>query len=120
LKINIVASVMNFVLNLVFIPVLAELGAVLATLLTIIVFNSLQNLYIKKRLFHIPFMEIYPRPLIAAGVMGCVTYLLKDYNVFLNVGVSVVVYAVAAIFCKAIAVEDLRSIARMIYAGKAK
>ncbi|AFM23668.1 flippase [Desulfomonile tiedjei] len=120
LTINIVAAVMNFVLNLILIPYLAEIGAVLATLLTIIVFNSLQNLYIRKRLFHIPFGDVYMRPLIAAGIMGCVTYALKDFNVFLNVGVSAIVYAAAAILLRAIAVEDLKSITSVFSAGKAE
>ena len=108
LKINIAAAFINFGLNLVFIPPLAEIGAVLATLLTIIIFNQLQNFYIKKRLLDISITALYFRPVVAALGMGLVTYILRDWNILLNIAVSATVYASLVIIVKALSAEEIR------------
>ncbi len=114
LGINIVAALMNIVLNFLFIPLLAELGAVLAALITIVVFNQLQNWYIGQRLFPIPLLKLVTKPLLAAVGMGVVTYLLKDWNLFLNVAVSAGVYGGLAILFKALTSEEMELLTRVI------
>lgn len=108
LKINIAAAILNFGLNLAFIPSLAEMGAVLATLLTIIIFNQLQNLYIKRRLLDISFVRLYFRPVIASLGMGLVTYILREWNIFLNIAVSALVYVSMVVLVKALTPEEIR------------
>ena len=58
LIINIVAALANFILNFVLIPPFAEMGAVIATLISIVIFNQLQYYYLKKFLFPLPFFSI--------------------------------------------------------------
>ncbi len=80
LGINVLAALINIGLNFALIPYFAEIGAVLAVLITIIIFNQLQNWYIKQRLFPIPLLELTPKILLAAGIMGIVTFLLREWN----------------------------------------
>ncbi|MBI5248230.1 MAG: flippase [Desulfomonile tiedjei] len=108
LKINIAAAIINVVLNFAFIPSLAEIGAVLATLLTIIIFNQLQNLYIKRHLLDISFIRLYFRPLAASLGMGLVTYILREWNIFLNIAISATVYVVMVVAVKALSTEEIR------------
>lgn len=115
LKINIAAAIINFVLNLAFIPSLAEIGAVLATLLTIIIFNQLQNLYIKRRLLKISFIGLYVKPLLASLTMGLVTYILREWNIFLNIGVSALVYIGMVLMVKALSPEEIRWITGSVF-----
>ncbi|MBM4329502.1 MAG: flippase [Deltaproteobacteria bacterium] len=92
LTINMVSAGLNFLLNFLLIPLFAEMGAVLATLVTIIIFNQLQYMYIRRNLFSIPFLRIIPRPALAAVGMGFLTYFLRDWNVFANVITSAAAY----------------------------
>jgi len=101
LRINNVAALINVILNFIFIPPLAEIGAVLATLLTIMVFNYLQNRYISRHLFRISLLEAGGKAFLASLAMGAVTYLLRDWNLFLNIAVSAAVYTCLAIMLKA-------------------
>lgn len=120
LKINMVAAAANFALNLALIPFLAEIGAVLATLFTIIVFNELQIRYIRQHLFAIPFQAVMGRALLAALCMGAITYALRDWNIFLNIGISALVYFVLVILFRAVSSEELREFAKIILANRMK
>ena len=106
LAVNIVAAGINFLLNLVFIPILAELGAVLATLITVLIFNQLQWWYIRKHVFSIPIFNLLPKALLATGIMGVVTYLLREWNLFFNVAVSGGVYFVLLFLLKTLSPEE--------------
>jgi O-antigen/teichoic acid export membrane protein len=115
LKINIAAAIINIILNLALIPYLAEIGAVLATLLTVIIFNQLQNRYIKRHLLDISFIRLYFRPALAAICMGLVTYLLRDSNIFLNIAASALAYAAMVILVKALSPDEVRWIGSLIW-----
>lgn len=106
LAINVVAAGINFVLNLLLIPILAELGAALATLITVVIFNQIQWWYIRKHLFSIPIFNLLPKALLATGIMGAVTYLLRDWNLFLNVALSAGVYFLLLFLLKALSPEE--------------
>lgn len=114
---NIAAAFINFCLNLVLIPIWSGWGAALATLITVITFNQLQYLFIRQRLFRVAFTGLFPKPLLAAAVMACVTYLLRDRNVLLNIGLSAVVYFAALIAVRGFSVEDTEFIKRLIRGG---
>ncbi|MFC1834980.1 oligosaccharide flippase family protein [Thermodesulfobacteriota bacterium] len=108
LRLNIIAAVLNVVLNLILIPFLAEMGAVLATLITIVVFNQVQYQYVKSQLFRVRFMELVPKALLAVLVMGVVTYLLRGLNIFANVAISAGVYFGLVFALKALASEEIQ------------
>jgi O-antigen/teichoic acid export membrane protein len=114
LKINIVAACMNVILNLVFIPPLGVIGSVLATLVTIVAFYFLQNVYVKSYLFAISIARLSVRPLLAALGMGIVTYGLRDWNLLFNVGISAMTYVSLAWACQAVSREDVRALAGML------
>ncbi|MDQ7783363.1 MAG: flippase [Desulfomonilaceae bacterium] len=114
LAVNIAAAIINFVLNLMLIPMWGAWGAALATLITIVIFNQLQYLFIRQRLFRIAFAGLVPKPLVAAGVMACATYVLRDLNVFLNIGLSAAVYFAVLLAVRGFSAEDTDFLRRLI------
>ncbi len=107
LMINIVAAVANFTLNLILIPPYAEMGAVLATLGSIVIFNELQYYYVRKRLFSISFSRVTLKPLAAGLLMGVVTYLLSGFHIAVNILISACVYFTAILLFKLITRNDV-------------
>jgi O-antigen/teichoic acid export membrane protein len=120
LKINILGAMLVFCLNLILIPYLAEMGPVLATLITIVIFNQLQYWYIRKHLFSLSFFDLMWRAVVAALTMGLVTYTLKSWNLFLNVGLSAIVYVFSIVLIKAVSYDEIKFIASMIVPGNRK
>lgn len=107
LGINVVAALLNIGLNFALIPYFAEIGAALAVLITIVIFNQLQNWYVKQRLFPIPLLELTPKILLAAGIMGIVTFLLREWNLVANIFISAVVYVSLVILFRAVTPEEI-------------
>jgi O-antigen/teichoic acid export membrane protein len=114
MKVLAVCAAVNFVLNLLLIPFFDEMGAVLATLTTIVIFNELQRLYVRRHLFAIPLLPSVIKALGAAICMGLVTYLLKQSNIFLNVIISTVVYLTLVITVRGVSWEEVQLIGRII------
>ena len=114
LKINIVAAVINFVLNLLLIPHFAELGAVFATLITVVIFNQLQNIYIRRNIFRIKFTEIITKVLISSLIMGAFTYELREWNIFLNIAISAMVYASLIVLLHVVSREEIQFLERLV------
>lgn len=108
LMINIAAAMLNTVLSFLLISHFGVMGAVVAPLSTIIIVNNLQYMYIRRNLFRVPFTDILTRVLVASLVMGMFTYVLRDYNIFLNVAVSAVVYASLVILLRVVSREEIR------------
>jgi O-antigen/teichoic acid export membrane protein len=107
LSINAVAVGVNIALCFLFIPRLAEMGAVLATLVTIVMFNQLQYWYIKHYLFSLPFLKMMAKALLAAGGMAIITYSLRGLNLFANVAVSAGAYFLLVFLLKAFSPEEI-------------
>lgn len=118
LTINMVSAGLNFLLNFLLIPVFAEMGAVLATLITIVIFNQLQYMYIRRNLFSIPFLGMIPRPALAAVGMGFVTFLLRDWNVFANVITSALAYIGLLVALGGLSREELGFVLGLIRRSK--
>ncbi len=114
LMINIVAAITNFILNLLLIPHFAELGAVFATLFTVIIFNQLQNLYIRRYLFRIKFTEIVTKVLISSLIMGAFTYALREWNIFLNIAISAIVYGSLIVLLQVVSRDEIEFLERLI------
>jgi len=108
MTINMVAALLNILLNFILISWLAEMGAVLANLSTIVVFHQLQVRYVRKHLFAISFTPLMYRVALATAIMGSATYLMRDLHVLINVALSAAVYFVAVFMIKALAPEEVR------------
>ncbi|MGO8823221.1 MAG: flippase [Desulfomonilaceae bacterium] len=110
MKINMVAAAMATVLNYILIQHFAEIGAVMANIITIVVFVILQLLFVTKNLFPVQLVQISKKPLLAAIGMAFVTYLLREFNMFLNIVISAVTYF-ALLFClKGLYPEEIATI----------
>lgn len=107
LHINLVAMVVNIALNALLIPFFSELGAVAATLVTICVFNQLQLTFCKKNLFDIKLLPLLPRVAAATVLMGALTWVLRDLNVFVNITLSAAGYAGALLLLRALSPEEM-------------
>ena len=116
LTINIVAAIAIFVLNMILIPYFAEMGVVLATLVTIVLFHQLQYWYIKKRLFPVPLAEISWKAVVASLAMGVFTYAIREWNLFLNVILSALVYCSLVVLIKGVTPEEIGALAGMFRA----
>lgn len=92
LSINIVAACLNILLNLLLIPYFSELGAVIATLISVLAFNQLQYMWIKKNLFSIDHVRLSWRIFVCCACMAAVTYLLRGIPLFANIALSALVY----------------------------
>lgn len=114
LAINVIAALINIALNFALIPYLGTMGAVVATLVTILVFNQAQYWYIEKRLFRLPMLGSIARPMAASLIMGGFTFLLKDQNMAVPIVVSAIIYAGLIVCTKALTQEEIRGIAMFI------
>ncbi len=55
-----------------------------------------------------PFTDIITKVLFAASVMGMFTYVLRDYNIFLNVAISAIVYGSLVVLLRVVSREEIR------------
>jgi O-antigen/teichoic acid export membrane protein len=107
LALNVVAASVNVALCFLLIPPLAEWGAALAGLITMVFFCALQKWFIRQRLFSMPLARPGGKALVAALGMGAVTYLLQPANLFLNVAISAAVYGGLLFVLKALTPEEM-------------
>ena len=105
-----VAAAMATVLNYILIQHFAEVGAVMANIITIVVFLVLQLLFFTKNLFPVQLLQISKKPFLAAIGMALVTYLLREFNLFLNIIISALAYC-GLLFClKGLYPEEIATI----------
>jgi O-antigen/teichoic acid export membrane protein len=114
LMINIAAAITNTVLSFFLISYFGIMGAVFAPLLTIIIVNNLQNLYIRRNLFRMPFTDIVTKVLIASLVMGLFTYFMRQYNMFLNIALSAVLYGSLVVLFRVISHDEIRFVEKLM------
>jgi O-antigen/teichoic acid export membrane protein len=114
LMINITAAIMNTVLSFFLISYFAIMGAVVAPLFTIIIVNNLQYIYIRRNLFRVPFTHIVTRVLVASLVMGIFTYFMRQYNIFLNIALSAVLYGLLIVLLRVISHDEIRFLERLM------
>jgi O-antigen/teichoic acid export membrane protein len=114
LMINIAAAIMNTVLSFFLISYFAIMGAVVAPLFTIIIVNNLQYIFIRRNLFRVPFTNIVTRVFIASLVMGMFTYALREYNIFMNIAISAVLYGALVILLRVISHEEIRFLEKLM------
>jgi O-antigen/teichoic acid export membrane protein len=108
LSLNILAAIVNFILNFILIPMYAEIGAVLATLSSILIFNQIQYWYVERYLFKLGFIAGAYKAIAASAGMAAATYFLRDFNLFLNIFVSALVYVILLIVLGAVSKSELQ------------
>ena len=116
---NVIAMLTNVGLNLVLIPRYSQLGAVMATLISIVVFLLAQQYFVSRLLFSIPLSSALLKPLFAGALMGVFTYLLREQNLFFVIAASVVVYIAALLLMKTFSVEE-KGMFRTVWQEKTK
>ncbi len=114
LKINMVAAFMVTVLGYVLIKPFAEIGAVIASLITIIAFLILQLVFIAKNLFPLRLIQHIKKPILATLGMAIVTYFFRDSNLFFNILISAIVYFALVFLLKGIYPEEIDMIKSFI------
>lgn len=112
LAINVVAVLISLTMNFALIPGFGEIGAVMAGLITIVIFNHLQYLYIRKLLFRIPFWEITKKPLLATLAMGVVSYVLRHQYPILDVGISALAYVLFLAVFRVLTDDEIKALKR--------
>ena len=114
LAINVAAALVNVLLNFLLIPIFGTMGAVVATLVTIVLFNQAQYWYIQKQLFSLPILDAMHKPLVASIMMGIFTFLLKEQSIILTITASAAVYGVLLFLTKTLKVEEIHAILNLI------
>ncbi len=114
LVINVMAALVNIALNFVLIPFLGTMGAVVATLVTILLFNQAQYWYIKQRLFSLPMLSSMLRPIVASLIMGGCTFLLRDTSIIISIFVSAAVYLVLIVRTGCLTSDEINGLLRFV------
>ncbi|MDD3471205.1 MAG: flippase [Syntrophaceae bacterium] len=107
LKVNLLAVVLSFVFHILFVSIFGVIGASVATVLCLAILNQVQYKFIKKNLFELNFWAISFKPLLATAFMAPVTFLMRDYNVILNIFASAIFYGLCIVLLKGLTDEEL-------------
>jgi len=116
---NAIAMLMNVGLNLALIPRYSQLGAVIATLISIVVFLLAQQYFVSRLLFTIPLSSALLKTLFAGAFMGAFTYVLREQNLFLVIAASGVVYLGLLLLMNTFSAEE-KDMFRTVWQQKAK
>jgi O-antigen/teichoic acid export membrane protein len=110
LLVNSLGAVFNIALNAVLIPKYGPLGASIATVSSILFFLVIQNLFVFKKLFIIPYMKILPKPLLAAFTMITSIFLLKNWNFYMSITIGFILYGVVLFMIRIFSHDELQLI----------
>ncbi len=95
LTLNVVMSVLNVILNLILIPRYGHFGAAMATFVSICAYGVLQYGYLLNRLPGRAAPLTIPAPVVfACMAMALCVWLLRDFNLFVVIGVAAMLYGV--------------------------
>jgi O-antigen/teichoic acid export membrane protein len=116
---NVIAMLTNVGLNLALIPRYSQLGAVVATLISIVVFLLAQQYFVSRLLFTIPLAPALLKPLFAGALMGAFTYALREQNLFFVIAASGVVYLSLLLLLNTFSAEE-KGMFRTVWEQKVK
>ena len=107
------SAVLNLALNVFLIKRYSYIGAGISTLITELVISA--GLYITVFSFLGKFASgrMFFRIFLAGLIMAVVTYLLRDYNLFIAIGMSAGMYGIALLVLKALPEDDLNKVKRI-------
>jgi O-antigen/teichoic acid export membrane protein len=107
-------ALINITLNLFLIPQFSLVGASIATIITE-TYILLIYLYLAHRCeLKIPLKTIIIKPVIACAGMGAFIYLLRDINIFILVGLSIVIYFGIFYLIKGFSQEDISLLRQLL------
>ncbi len=106
-KIYGLGAAFNFGANLVFIPRYSYIGASLTTVATEILVTVLMIFVLYKSLEFFLSFKITLKAIFASAVMGCFLYFLRDYNLFILLGIAVLSYFGTLLVIGGISKEDI-------------
>ena len=105
LKITAVSLVLNVAMNIVLIPMYSFLGAAIATVITEAISMTLCFYVLSKLVAKVKIREILFKPVIACLVMA-LFILLVETNLFVVIGISIVIYFAVLIALKGFSEDD--------------
>ena len=101
-------AIFNFGTNLIFIPRYSYIGASLTTVATEILVTVLMIFVLYKSLEFFLSFKITLKAIFASAVMGCFLYFLRDYNLFILLGIAVLSYFGTLLAIGGISKEDVK------------
>jgi O-antigen/teichoic acid export membrane protein len=114
---NISFLVLNIILNLILIPVYAEVGAAITS--AICIFLSLPAGYyiLKREINDLRIVKNYFKPIIAALVMGFIIYSFRDYNLIAIIFTGAIIYSFIIFILKTFNHSELLLLKRLFHKG---
>lgn len=104
---NILAMVVNIILNYSLIPRFSFLGAAIATLVSICFFVSIQYISVSFTLFKISFLKACAKPFLAGCIMGMFTFLLRNTNLVFVTTSSACLYTLVLFLIRTFSSEEI-------------
>jgi O-antigen/teichoic acid export membrane protein len=104
-----VALVFNLGLNLLLIPPFKHVGAAALTSATECLLMFLSLIFIPRSLWPVGSIKVALKAFLAAGLMGVVVWLLRDYSLLVILPVAALVYFPAATLLGTIPPEDMKA-----------
>jgi O-antigen/teichoic acid export membrane protein len=111
---NGVGALVNLFLCIALIPFLHQDGAALAFTLAYLALVSTTFFFLSSRVFRINLVDIILKPLVAVIGMGLVLLLIPGANLFVSLGVGIVVYFGLLFLLRAIDKEDKEILKKML------
>jgi O-antigen/teichoic acid export membrane protein len=114
LKINFLCMVLNIVLNFILIPKYSLLGASIATVITSLLALILCHYFLSKFLYKTLDYKYIIKPVVAGMIMGIFILSFVEINIFLLVGISIIIYLGFLILFKTFSKEDLTLLMKVV------
>lgn len=107
LQANVIAMIINILLNYFLIGLFGIYGAALSTTVSIIVFMSIQYYFLSRHLFAVRFIHELFKPVAAGLVMGLFTFLAHDLPLAIVFAVSVLIYMLMLFVLKTFSKDEI-------------
>jgi O-antigen/teichoic acid export membrane protein len=98
--------IFNIAANLIFIPKYSYLGAAMTTVFTELLVTILILWLIYKTINYFPSFKIL-KPLLAGVIMGAVLFIFQSWNIFLLLGLGIVVYFIVLYLIKGVTKREI-------------
>jgi O-antigen/teichoic acid export membrane protein len=112
--VRVLAALINLGLNLVIIPRFGLLGAAVITVLTELIIFSFMFRLVNDQFALQSVLHIIIKPLCATFLMGVAVFLGRDFNLFLVIGLGIIVYSLALLIIGAVDLRDPESLEAML------
>ncbi len=114
MKVSLLCTISNVVMNIILIPKYSYIGAATATIVSGLVAFVLYFYFVSKLVSRIQAHELIIKPVIASGVMASFLIFLGDISLILLVPVATVVYFAVLILLKAFSKDDLNLLKQVV------